>query len=185
MIATVARPRMTTEELLAMPQDGVDRELIRGELREKPMTRRGRPHCRYTFRLCDLFARWYDQQPEPRGDFLAGDQAFRLRRDPDTTVGVDIAYIAADLAASTPEDAFLIDGVPLLAVEILSPSDKQEEIDDKVQEYLAAGVALVWVVNPRFKTVLVYRPDAEPRLFNMQDVLIGDPHLPGLRLPVA
>ena len=38
---SVASPLMTVEEFLALPDDGVDRVLIRGELRERPMTTRG------------------------------------------------------------------------------------------------------------------------------------------------
>ncbi len=46
MSTTVSKRPMTTEELLALPEDGLDRELIRGQLREKPMTRRNRWHSR-------------------------------------------------------------------------------------------------------------------------------------------
>jgi Uma2 family endonuclease len=108
-----------------------------------------------------------------------------LRRNPDSTVGIDVAYISAELAAGTPEGARLIDGVPVLAVEILSPSDKQEEIAEKVREYLDVSVPLVWVVEPVFRTVTVYCPGAEPELFNVRHDLSGDPHLPGFRVPVA
>ena len=73
----------------------------------------------------------------------------------------------------------------MLAVEILSPSDTQETIDEKLAVSIESGVALVWVVNPRFRTVTVYRPDAPPVLFNDQLDLTAEPHLPGFRVPVA
>ena len=79
----------------------------------------------------------------------------------------------------------LIDGVPTLAVEILSPSDTIEEIHEKITVYQAAGVALVWVLHPYDRTVTVYRPDAEPDLLNVREELSGEPHLPGFRVPVA
>ena len=44
MIATATRPWMTTEELLTLPDDEIDRDLIRGELQEEPMTKRNRWH---------------------------------------------------------------------------------------------------------------------------------------------
>ncbi len=75
--------------------------------------------------------------------------------------------------------------MPILVVEILSASDKQEEIFDKVRDYLDAGVALVWLVEPVFRTVTVYRPDRKPELFNQDQELMGDPHLAGLCLRVA
>jgi Uma2 family endonuclease len=176
---------MTTEELLALPDDGMERWLIRGELREKPMTVRNRFHSRALIRVGQLLANWLDQQPEPRGQVLGGEAGVRLRRTPDSTVGVDVIYVSAEVAARQTDDTTLIDGVPVLAVEILSPSDTVEEIDEKVDSYLTAGVALVWVLDPHDRTVTVYRPDARPQLFNDEQELTGEPHLPGFRAPVA
>lgn len=184
MSTTSATHLMTTEELLAMPDDGVDRELIRGELREKPMTRRNRIHARIEVNVSYLLRLWLDRQPEPRGEVLSGEVGCILRRDPDTAVGIDVAYASAETVARQTDETTMLDGAPLLAVEVLSPSDKQEEIDEKVEEYLATGVALVWVVNPRFRTVTVFRADAEPELFNVRQELSADPHLPGFRVAV-
>ena len=50
---------------------------------------------------------------------------------------------------------------------------------------LRAGVRLVWLVDPHYRTVLVYRPDQEPELFNVRQELTAEPHLPGFRVPVA
>ena len=45
------------------------------------------------------------------------------RHDPDTTVGIDVTYISAEVMVRQTEDSTLVDGVPTLVVEILSPSD--------------------------------------------------------------
>lgn len=185
-MTTIDRPPlMTTEELLALPEDGVDRELVRGRLRERPMTRRNRRHSRTLVRLSYLLEAWLLTQPKPRGEVVGGEAGFRIRRNPDTTVGVDLAYIDAKLAATTPQDAFLIDGPPLLVVEVLSPSDSQEDILEKVRDYIEAGVKLVWVAEPVFRTVTVYRPDAQPQMYSGNQELSGEPHLPGFHTPVA
>jgi Uma2 family endonuclease len=176
---------ITTDDLLAIPEDGLERELIQGQLRERPMTRRSWAHSMVTAFLVYWLEAWVRTQPKPRGQVVAGEAGFRLRRNPDTTVVIDIAYVSAELAAATPPNARLVDGVPILAIEILSPSDKQEEITDKVREYLDAGVRLVWVVDPVFRTIEVFRPDAEPELFNIQRELTAEPHLPGFRVAVA
>jgi Uma2 family endonuclease len=176
---------MTTEELLALPRDGVDRWLIRGQLREKPMTVRDRWHGRVLARIGQLLGNWLDSQPAPRGELLGGEPGVRLRRDPDTAVGIDLIYLGPELAELEPGDTLFIDGVPVLAVEILSPNDTQEEVNEKVDEYLAAGIPLIWIVNTHDRTVLVYRPNAEPELVNVQQELSGDPHLPGFRVPAA
>ncbi len=176
---------MTADEFFSLPDDGLDRQLIRGELREKPMTRRNRKHSRAEGKLAHFLHQWLAAQPEPRGEILDGEAGFQIRRDPVTGVGIDLAYISADLSAATPEDAVYVDGPPVLAVEILSPSDTQEDVVDKVKEYLAAGVAQVWLVEPVFHTVTVYRAGTEPQFFNASEELSGDPELPGLRIKVA
>ena len=176
---------LTTRELLAMPQDGVERELSRGRLREREMTRRGRRHTRTGTNIAKLLGNWLDLQPKPHGEVLTGEAAFQLRRDPDTTVGIDVAYISPQTAKANPDDAYIIDGIPVLAVEILSPSDKQEEVLEEVQDYLDAGVPLVWIVEPVFKTITVYRPGTEPQMFTLKQDLTAEPHLPSFRTPVA
>jgi Uma2 family endonuclease len=149
------------------------------------MTRRNRRHSRATSRVAATLVRWLEQQPPPRGEVLTGDAGFWLRRDPDTSVGIDIAYISADLAAATPPAAALIDGIPTLAVEILSPSDKHEDILAKINAYLEAGVPLTWILDPDLRTVTVFRPGHEPEMFNARQQVGGDPHLPGLTIAVA
>jgi Uma2 family endonuclease len=109
----------------------------------------------------------------------------RIRKDPDSTVGIDLAYLSPDLASQTPEGAKFVDGPPTLAVEILSPSDTYGELSEKVRAYLDAGVPLVWVVDPSFRTIVVYRPDAHPKLLNVDDAIDAEPLLPGFRAEVA
>jgi Uma2 family endonuclease len=185
MSTTATTTLMTTEELLALPDDGLERWLIRGQLREKPMTVRSRWHSRILIRIGQILRNWLDQQAQPRGDVLGGEAGCRLRRDPDTTVGIDVVYVGAEVAARESDDTTLIDGVPILAVEILSPNDVLEEIHEKIAAYLSAGVPLVWVVNPYDRTVRVYRPDAQPQLFNIEQELSGEPQLPGFHVSVA
>ena len=176
---------MTTEQLLAMPDDGTDRELICGRLKELGMTRRGMPHTWSGANVTTLLRTWVKQMPMPHGRVMVGEAAFRLARNPDTTVGIDVAYMSPELAAATPRRSFLIDGVPVLAVEILSPSDTQSDITDRMMTYLNAGVPLVWLVETFFETVTVYRPDRPPEMFNNTQQLDGGPHLPGFRADVA
>lgn len=178
-------PPLTTDQMLALPENGVDRELIRGELRERPMTTRSPDHSEVTAKLSQLLLNWRGQQKGPRGRVYAGEARFRLRRNPDTTVGIDVAYISPELAAATPRRAKLVDGPPSLAIEILSPSDPHEEISEKVEEYLSASVPLVWVVDPFFQTVQVHRPGREPESYNIKQSLSADPHLPGFNVDVA
>ena len=174
---------ITLEQMLAIPDDGMDRELIRGELRETPETFADRWHSRTTARVGTALGNWLDARPEPHGEIVGG-AGFLLATDPDTGVGIDVAYVSAEVVARSPEAAFF-EGPPMLAVEILSPSDRQEKVDEKVALYLESGVAIVWVVHPRFRTVTVFRPGSEPELFNALQELSAEPHLPGFRVLVA
>ena len=185
MSAILEKKLMTTEELLALPKDGKKRWLIRGELRENGMTRHNYRHGMTETNVAYYLKAWLLQRSQPRGRVLTGEAGFRLRRNPDTTVGIDLAYISPELAAATADNVWLIDGAPTLAVEILSPSNTHEEVTQKIREYLDLGVGVVWVIDPIFHTVQVYRPDAEPTLFNARQDLSGDPHLPGFRVAVA
>jgi Uma2 family endonuclease len=70
-------------------------------------------------------------------------------------------------------------------VEIWSPSDRQKDVLEKVQDYLDAGVPLVWLVETVFKTVTVYKPGAAPQMFAVEQELTAEPHLPGFRAMVG
>ena len=176
---------MTVEDLLALPDDGVRRWLIRGELREGGITQRNRFHGRTEARIAQLLGNWLDSQPQPRGEVYSGETGAIIRHDPDTSVGLDVMYVSPDVAAANPSHTQLINGVPVLAVEILSPSTKEEETNERISELLAAGSAAVWIVDPYFHTVTVYSRERPPRMFSGDDQLPGDPYLPGFSVPVA
>jgi Uma2 family endonuclease len=183
---SIAEPQLlSTEQLLEMPDDGKERWLIRGELREKEMTRRNRGHSRVEATIAHLLCAWKDQQPPPRGEVLVGEAGVRLRRNPDTSVGVDVAYLSPETSKANPDDETFVEGSPILVVEILSPSDKHEEVTEKVEAYLDAGVKIVWVADPSFRTITVYRADAPPQLYNETQTIDAEPHLPGFRAPLA
>jgi Uma2 family endonuclease len=183
-MATVSAPLLTAEDLLAMPDDGMERELIDGQLRERPMTMRNCPHSWIEACIAKILGNWLDAQPEPRGGIVSGEAGFRLRRSPDTFVGIDIACVSAELFAATPPDAKFFDGPPVLAVEILSPSDSVANINEKIDLYFDSGVLLVWVIDPHRRTVMSFRPEAEPELFTTSQEITAEPHLPGFRADV-
>ena len=177
--------RMTLAEFEALPEnDSVDRELIAGVLKERTMTRRNRFHAKTEANIAFALNTWRHHQPAPHGDVLSGEAGFILRKEPATTVGIDVAYLSAEVAASQNENSSMIDGVPILAVEVLSPTDTHEDISEKIDQYLATGVKLVWVVDPHFQTVIVHRPESKPEFFTNDDELTAEPHLPGFRVAV-
>ncbi len=176
---------MTLAEFLALPpDDGIERELIRGELKERPMTRRNRSHAKTEARIVRLLGTWLVALSEPRGEIYSGEVGCILHRDPPSNVGIDVAYFSAETVAAQSDASTMVDGAPLLAVEILSPSDKHEDIAEKIDAYLKAQVTSVWIVDPHFKTVTIHRGDTEPELFNIKQLISDQPGLPGLQLAV-
>ena len=149
------------------------------------MTVRNRFHSRILALVCAELVNWLRQQPPPRGQVLGGEAGVRLQRDPDLTVGIDVVYVSSDVLVQQTDETTLIDGVPTLAVEILSPNDTVEEINDKLALYRRAQIPLVWLIDPYIRTVTVHAVGNEPVLFNIKQELSAEPHLPGLRVPVA
>jgi Uma2 family endonuclease len=173
----------TIEDLLQI-DDGVEREAVRGELRGRPWTPRDRRHARCAAVVACVLLTWLDSQPEGYGIEAASNPGIRLCRDPRTIIGSDVALFTQEVAARSPAYPFY-DGVPLLAVEVLSPTDLQGVIDEKIDLFLEAGTPLVWLIDPHFHTVTIVRPDAPPRLVAEPDTLDAEPHLPGFAVPVA
>jgi Uma2 family endonuclease len=177
---------MNSDELLKLrPSKKVDRWLFRGELRESKVTKRNPSHSKATAMIATILNNWLFRQPKPRGAVFDGEAYFRIRKDPDTNVGIDVALATPEQAAATGKKASFVEGPPVLAVEVLSPYDKQKDIDEAIEEYLDCGVKVVWIIDPADETVTVYRPGHEPVLFNRTQELSGDPELPGFRCRVA
>ncbi|MBC8113224.1 MAG: Uma2 family endonuclease [Candidatus Saccharimonas sp.] len=74
---------------------------------------------------------------------------------------------------------------PDLAVEILSKSNTRKEIDRKRREYFDAGVRLLWVADPRKKTVKVYTSCDDCVTLGTADMLDGGTVLPGFKLSIG
>lgn len=188
-VAPYTRPpaprRMTTEEMLALPDDGTERWLVNGELREKPMTVRNRFHSDILICVGTVLKNWRDQQPGPRGKVYGGEAGIRLRRNPDLTVGVDVVYVPPDVVTIQTDETTLVDGIPSLVVEILSPNDTVDEINEKIAAYRSAGVPHIWVVDPYQRMLVVHRPNELPVLFNPTQDVTAEPQLPGFRTSVA
>lgn len=77
--------------------------------------------------------------------------------------------------------------VPDLAVEVISPTDRDSELETKIMEYQQVGVPLVWIIHPVSRRVDVYTlaGGLRPVPYLGEDILPGDEILPGLALPVS
>lgn len=97
----------------------------------------------------------------------------------------DVSFIASFRLAGQPLPGGYVRIAPDLAVLVISPKDLDVETDQRVEEYLKAGVRLVWVINPQSRTVLVYRAAGSIIGLRENDELSGEDVLAGFRCPVS
>lgn len=169
-------PKVTPEELLTMP-DGVNYELVHGELVERNM---GFQSSRIGGTVYRLIANHVEAHR--LGWALPADASYQcFGDDSDKVRKPDASYIARDRLPTDDEPLGHCPVAPDLAVEVVSPNDTMYEVSVKVEEYLEAGVKLVWVVNPATETVDVYRPDGSVERHHADDEISGDDVLPGFR----
>jgi len=171
---------MTADDLLRMPSDQRC-ELIEGEL--IPMAPAGFDHGAIITNLSLLLA--MHVKKHQLGIVTGAETGFHLRRNPDTVRGADIAFVKASRVPQGARPTGYFPGAPDLAVEVVSPSDTVKEVEDKVDDYLQAGAALVWIVNPRRRTVTIHRRDLPPTMLREIDTLGGDDVVPGFSCSVA
>ena len=180
-MSTVAEPRITPEELLRMP-DGDRYELVDGQLEERDM---------------GAVAGWVGNQAAKQivnfvdshqlgwafgdgvGYCIFSDDPTRVRKPDASFVGY------GKLPGEELPEGFLR-VVPDLVVEVVSPNDSYYAVELKVDEYLEAGVSMIWVINPVLRTVRIFRNNGPgPIDRHADDELTGDDILPGFTCRVA
>ena len=167
---------------IVLPITEPETEWVRGRALQKVSPTYS--HARLQLLVGQAFADWADA-----GDHGRVGSGWRFRVAPPGEVvrplAPDLAFLSfAALPADAPRDAVEVPlGTPTVAVEIVSPEDRRDDLDDKIATYLAAGTALVIVVDPKRQTIVLY--DAgPPRALVAGDVLTHDA-LPGFRLDVG
>jgi Uma2 family endonuclease len=170
---------MTADELYALPKERRG-ELLEGVMR--PMPPVDFDHFADTGRLFLRVGAFV----EGRGLGVVGTEGgFRLGQNPDTVLAPDLAYIRTENVPPRGQRKGFQAIVPDLVAEVLSPSNTASEINEKVRVYLVAGVRLVWVVDPRTRTINVYNPAGAAQMLGLGDTLDGGDVLPGFALPLT
>lgn len=172
---------ITAEDLWRMQDDGCRYDLIRGELIR--MAPAGGEHGETAGEFGRQIGNFVHHQR--LGRVYAAATGFLLARDPDVVMGPDVAFVRADRLPPRALRRGYIPVAPDLVVEVTSPRDRRRAVMAKVQAYLEHGVRLVWLVDPRRRTITAYRPAGVVRVFHEQDELDGEDVLPGSHLRVA
>jgi Uma2 family endonuclease len=176
----VVRREVTAEELLRMPEDGFRYELVRGELRQ--MTPAGNVHGRIGMNFGTALNNHV--KAHSLGTVYAAETGFRLAGDPDTVRAPDVAFVSRGRIEAVGEVEGYWPGAPDLAVEVISPGDSHVDVEEKVFDWLEAGTRMVLTINPRKRSVTVYRSLADITVLTEKDVLDGGEVVPGFRLAV-
>jgi len=127
MAIEVTARTITVEEYAELPDDGTLHELVRGEVVTLP-----RPGYEHGYLTASIGSRLLQHVRGPDVAFVA------KGRDPALRAG-------------------FAQGSPDLAIEIVSPSDRYTQLQEKALEWLAAGARLVVAIDPRRRTATVYR----------------------------
>ncbi len=173
---------LTADEFLEWPDEpGMCQELIRGEV--VTMSLAGGEHGEVSLEIGRLIAIY--AKPAKLGKTYAAETGFIAERDPDTVRAPDVAFVRTDRLTGIKNRRKHIPFAPDLAVEVRSPNDRDDAVEEKIQMWLRAGSLLVWSVDPESRTVVVYRPDAEPVTSTEDQEIDGGDVIPGFRCRVA
>ena len=96
----------------------------------------------------------------------------------------DVAFVSRQRLEAVGETEGYWPVAPDVAVEVISPSDRYTDVEDKVVEWLEAGSRMVLVVNPRQRAVTVYYSRTDVVRLTEEDTLEGGEVVPGWQLPI-
>ena len=171
----IETPLLTIEEFDELPDDGTQMELVRGHVVREPPA--GFDHSAIGIDLAAILRLFVKERG--LGKVVGADAGFVLFDEPPTVRAPDVAFVVQNRLAFDPDRFAPL--APDLAVEIVSPSNTLSEIHAKVTDYLEFGTRLVWVVEPRTRSVTIYRSREEIRLLAGDEEIDGEDVLPGFR----
>ncbi|MBI3666324.1 MAG: Uma2 family endonuclease [Acidobacteria bacterium] len=170
---------VTFDQFMDLPeQEGVDRELDEGRVIEMPHP--SFLHGAIQGRVFHFFTVYLERTG---ADFHASlNTGFRL--GPETVRAPDVCLVRRSSYAAMEAVKGALLGFPDLAVEIVSPSDTAADMDRKIEQYLRAGAAAVWVFYPETRHVMIRRRSGETRIVTSGQTLEEPELLPGLSILV-
>ena len=182
-MASIATTNLTAEDLSALPEDpnAWRFELEDGALQE--VSPAGMSHTMIVGLIYKMLATYVESHQ--LGIVLVDGIGYILSRDPDTVRVPDVSYISRDRLPESGPPSSMLDIVPILAVEVVSPSNSAAELRRRTRDYLDAGVEQVWIVWPEDQSISVYAGSTTPVEYATDDSFDGGDVLPGFSIPVA
>jgi len=178
MVTAASSRRFTIDDLEQFPDDGKRRELVDGEIVEWDV-----PNFEHAF-FMHVLARIIGLHVLERrlGAVVEGDLMVRILGSRHNSRGADIAFYRRGHIPADRRAAATV-GVPDFVVELISPLDRDVEVQRKIADWLRTGVKLLWYVNPETGCTTVYHRD-QVSDFGPDEDLTGEDVIPGLRLRI-
>lgn len=183
-MATAETETMTAAEFFEWVHrpENADRhfELERGEVIEMP------PPGKYHGFVCGNVSRILGNFAASRGKgyVCTNDAGVIVESGPDTVRGPDVTFYE-DAQSSDDMDRQYAAVPPLLAVDVMSPTDRINRVNIRIAQLLSRGVQMVWIIDPEARDVSIYMPAREPKLLKDPDILTVEELLPGIRIPIS
>lgn len=171
---------LTAAEFMARPEN-VRAELVRGVVTEAPMP--GFEHGKVCLTIGALI--YLHAEAHDLGHVTSNDTSVQTERNPDTVRGGDVCFWSYERLPKGSVPRGLAPAAPDLVVEVRSPSDLWTDLFAKVEEYLAAGVRVVVVIDPESRTASVCRPGQSQEMLRQEDALTIPDVLPGFSMPLG
>jgi Uma2 family endonuclease len=176
--------RLTYDDFVSFPDDGLRHELIDGEhyVTPSPNTR----HQRLVGRLYAAFVLYLRDHPEAGEAFVAPFDVVFTEFD---VVEPDLLFIAFNQREIVTEKH--VRGAPAIVIEILSAGTRKVDEKIKYRLFERSGVVEYWLVDPELDVVKVYRRASDGTLPRVAELTaeteqsLTTPLLPGLVVPLA
>lgn len=180
-MSQVAARHLTAEKFFDLDTHDSKSELVHGEVVR--MTPAGGEHGVVALRIGARLLTFVEERQ--LGVVCAAETGFLVSRDPDTVRAPDAAFISRErMGEGAPPKKFW-PFAPDLAVEVVSPSETAESIQERVGDWFAAGVRSVWLLYPSLAAVHMYRSATDVRILLKGEILSGEEVLPGFSCSVT
>jgi len=170
---------ITAEEFIRMPDSSGRDELIAGIVQHRPYA-----YAREGQAAWSLLVEMGKYVEAHELGHCVASCGFVLAMDPDTVRAPSGAFIARAREDTPLHPSGYWQGVPDLAILVISALDVYGELAARVQNWREARIPLLIVADPYLRQVTVYQPDHAPLLLTEADTLDGGEVVPGWRLPV-
>lgn len=172
---------LTATEFEATPVGNGHFELVAGELIE--MAAAGGQHGALGVRFIVRLGAFVEDRG--LGTVYGPDTGFVMQENPDTVLVPDVAFVRASRLIPEVEQTGFVRVIPDLVFEIVSPDDTRREVASKVALYLAVGVKLIIVADPKTMTFVVHRPGEPSHILKEEDVFTAGDLVPGFSVRVG